>query len=617
MCGLCGFISNQETNIDDLIRMTDSIAHRGPDGSGYHFEHKTDLYVGLGHRRLSIIDLDKRSGQPFFNQSRDIALIYNGEIYNYEELKLSIPQYRFRTTSDTEVIMAMYEIFGIEFVDKLIGIFAFVIFDYKLNKTFLVRDRHGVKPLYYFVTDNNLVFSSELRPIMEYPHFDKEIDLFSLELMLSLKYIPSPKSIFTNVKKLMPGTIMIFEGTKKVDEIIYWDSVDVFNNEIKSNPDMESYKKIIDESVKRNLVGDVEIATFLSGGVDSSLVTAVAKKLEKDIKSFTIGFDSMEYDESELAKLISKSLEIDNITKILVLEDLVEVALNIGKIYDEPFSDSSQLPTFIVSKLVKDNNIKVVLSGDGGDEFFFGYNNYTKIEKRFRIFKFANLFTRGFSRVLSGLTNNLFFYVMYLLSDIKLFYYGMNSGYSGYYSRSVIKKKNNLYDIYPIFGFLDKIENYHPIIINSLFDQKIYMIDDILVKVDRASMANSIESRVPLLDHPVSIASYRSNINSHINNSNKKIILKNYLAEFTSKEFVERQKKGFTIPLFDLLKNQKIRDKMIYYSSKEYLEKQNIFKTGSINKLVTKLYKNSDRKVVDFLWNFFVFQSWYEEYMVK
>ena len=370
MCGLVGFISSNQISINQLLVMTDSISHRGPDGSGHYINKFGELYWGLGHRRLSIIDVDTRSDQPFFNKSKNIALTYNGEIYNYIELKQELKEYNFITESDTEVILALYEKYGIEFDGKLDGIFSFSISDFSIGKTFLVRDRHGVKPLYFFYDESNLVYASELRPILKYPFFSKELDNFSVELMLSLSYIPGNRSIFSSVKKVTPGSIMVFIGTRFDKEISYWDSIDTYLKQKKEQHSLSNYSATIDDAVQQNLVGDVEVATLLSSGIDSSTVLAFAKNYSSEIKNFTIGFDDINYDESIYANEFSKRLGVQNISRILSIEQLANTALNVARYCDEPLGDISLLPTLQVSKLVKDSSIKVVLSGDGGDEFF-------------------------------------------------------------------------------------------------------------------------------------------------------------------------------------------------------------------------------------------------------
>lgn len=617
MCGIVGFISKEKINYSVLKEMTDSIAHRGPDDSGYYIDNVNKLHIGLGHRRLSIIDLDKRSSQPFFNISNNIAIIYNGEIYNYVELKRDLKNYAFRTSSDTEVILALYETLGINFVHQLSGIFSFVIVDFRNGKTYIVRDRHGVKPLYYYMSHDHVVFASELRPIMKYPYFKKKINFLSLELMLSMRYVPSELTIFENVKKAKPGVVMIFEGTHLKEEIKYWDSIDEYEKTEKTNPSNDFYNRVINESVRRNLVSDVEVVTFLSGGVDSSLVTSVASKFDSKIKSYTIGFDSSEYDESSYAAIISNVLNITNKIKYLSIDDLADAALNISKVYDEPFADSSQLPSILICKEVKDDGIKVVLSGDGGDEFFYGYTNYSSINFRYNLFKIISPFVKLFKPLFKRFNRGIIFHILNLFTNIGLFFYGLSSGYAGYYSRTIMKHKNGYNEIKQVFDFLTRIKHLSPKEINVLYDQKIYLVDDILVKIDRASMTNSLEARVPLLDHQVSCAAYMSDKLSHYEGSKGKIILKKLLSDYISWEFIDRKKQGFSISLVELMKNDKIVKKLEFYVSSIFLNKQNIFIQREVLKIYNRFQNKNESRYASFLWSYFVFQSWYEEYMLK
>lgn len=616
MCGVFGFITESHIEFDKLKQMTDLLSHRGPDDSGYIIKQLDSLNIGLGHRRLAIIDLDKRSSQPFFNSSREIAIVYNGEVYNYLELKKDLKNFMFRTTSDTEVILAMYETYGITFVNKLVGIFSFVIVDFKKNKTLMVRDRHGVKPLYYFLNQDHLVFSSELRPIMNYPHFLKEINSLSLEFILSLGFIPSIYTIFKDVYKVRPGSILIFEGNKQKEELVYWDNIEEYLKTKKSNPPLEYYKKEVHEAIKRNLVSDVEVVTFLSGGIDSSLVTSIASEYTKQLQSYTIGFESIEIDETFYANRISEQLNVKNHIEKVSLDDMVEVALNIAEIYDEPFADSSQLPTYILSNTIQKDGKKVALSGDGGDEFFYGYKLYDGAMKRHIKFLKISRISKILFPVTNYLKNSLTCYGISLFSDIKLFYYGLYSGYSGYYSRKVLLSKNNFELIKGVFSFLDKIKCLTPIEINSLFDQKIYLIDDILVKADRASMANSLELRVPLLDHPLSLAAYKTNAECHFDGVTQKIILKDLLKEYVEDDFINREKKGFSIPLVELLRNEKINLRIRYFTSKSFLDSQNLFSEKQLNTILRLFYLKDDHKTSNFLWHFFVFQSWYEKHIL-
>lgn len=618
MCGICGYMSSEKLQDKTLSAMALTIKHRGPDAEGSAQFIYNETYIGFAHRRLAIIDLDSRANQPYFSNDQSSCLIYNGEIYNFNELKNEIGyRYEFKTTSDTEVVLAAYEIYGIKFVEKLIGIFSIAIFDNKTGELHLVRDRHGVKPLYYYFTEDEIVFGSELRPIMSYPKFKKNLDLEAVQVMLAMKYIPAPKSIFKNVYKVKPGSILTFKENKLIDEWNYWDPINVYLNTIKTNPNLDDYKNELEEAIKRNLISDVGVATFLSGGIDSSLVSAFAKKNYDKITSYSIGFSSKDFDESVYAQSIANSLNLKN--KIFNLDDsnMLDAIKKIPEIFDEPFADSSQIPTYIISERVSKDGVKVVLSGDGGDEFFFGYNMYDLSEQRYHKFKFFRNFARIYN--LSFLKNKLGLigYVSYLLDSIESYYYGLYSGFSGYYAYRIMKDKKLPNFFKENFSFLNKIKNENPRVVNAIFDQKIYMPDDILVKVDRASMAVSLESRVPLLDHTISEFSYKSDIESHNKKNQKKYILKSILELFVSKSLIYRKKQGFAVPLDDILNNKNIKSSLLNFTNKEFIEKQSLFDHSVINKQINSYYSKREKKYRKFLWSFFVFQMWYEKYMIE
>jgi asparagine synthase (glutamine-hydrolysing) len=617
MCGLCGYVSIDELNNDEIIKMTESISHRGPDSQGVLTDSIGQLFLGLGHRRLSIIDLDERSNQPMYNGDKTLALLYNGEIYNYKELKKECYSYKFKTESDSEVILALYQSYGLDFATKLVGIFSIVIIDFEHNKIILIRDRHGVKPLYYLHKENFLVFSSELRPIISFSKFDKSIDPHAVKMMLSLKYIPAPFTVFQDVKKVLPGTVIEFTDLKKTNELIYWENINEYLKQLKIPLDYEEHFLTIENAVKRNLVGDVEIASFLSGGVDSSLVTALAQKNLDKLVSYTAGFNSAEHDESIRASRIALELNVDNKIVMVSEKELVNAAMNVAEISDEPFGDSSLLPTYILSKQVNLDGKKVVLSGDGGDEFYFGYNSYDSISRYHKYYNFINPLSKRLKKLSDYFPRSFIGYGLRHSTDLPSFYFAINSGYPGYYANKISKVKSINDHIQNSFGFLNKVKDLNPLEIKSLFDQKVYMIDDVLHKVDRASMACSLESRVPLLDHPVSLNAYKTTYADHLKFNEKKQILKKLLNEFLSKDLIYGPKKGFSVPEEAILRNDQIKNKLYLYLERDFLEKQGLFRYKDVKKNIESFYNKTDPEHGKFVWNYFVFQSWYSKYILK
>lgn len=616
MCGIVGVVISKSLDNSILIEMTDSIKHRGPDNSSTYINKIDNISFGLGHRRLSIIDLESRSNQPFFNQSKNISLIYNGEIYNYKELIEDLKHiYNFRTQSDTEVILALYELYGMTFVDRLIGIFSFSITDLRTNITYLVRDRHGVKPLYYYMDSNSLVYSSELRPIMKYPFFNKTLNLQAVESMLSLKFIPAPMTIFENVYKVEPGTILEFKNLTLINKFIYWDTIQKFilNRQINVSPNLDI---VLFDAVKRNMVADTGVAAFLSGGLDSSLICALANRINSDITSYSVGFENPLFDESKKALSVSNFLGLNNKLLTLNVTSMLDVALDIASIVDEPFGDSSIIPTYIMSKEVAKDGYKVVLSGDGEDEFFYGYNSYDYSSKYSKIHKLISPIIKLISPILDPFTKYKLFYGIRAMKNLSSFYFARYAGYAGLLSKKTLIGNHSIYKD-KIFSFLELIKDLNPIEINSIFDQKIYMIDDVLVKVDRASMAASLESRVPLLDHTVSEASYNFSLSDHYSVNNKKKLLNKVLTNYLDKSLIDREKKGFSVPVIQLLLNDEIRIKIESFSNKDFITTQKIFRFGQIQNILRDFYEKDNTKAYEFIWNYYVFQSWYVRYIYE
>jgi asparagine synthase (glutamine-hydrolysing) len=373
MCGICGFYQSAlKADKADLKSMNNQIIHRGPDDDGYYFNGR----VGLAARRLSIIDLNT-GHQPLTSHSKMNWITYNGEVYNFKELgeELKARGYKFRTSTDTEVIVNLYEEFGLDFVKKLRGMFAIGIYDIKRNKLILIRDRIGIKPLYYSFQPENktLIFASEIKSILKYPGIKKELNNNALDLFLTLEYIPAPFSIFKNINKLQAGHILIYEnGNIQIKK--YWE---IKKGKLKGNFNelKEQFLELLNESVKMRMISDVPLGAFLSGGIDSSAITSVMSSIsENRIKTFSIGFEEKSYSELKYSKIVSEKFNTDHYTKSLS-PNINELVLLLSNFFDEPLGDFSNFPTYLVSKTAREK-VTVVLSGDGGDEIFGGYEHY-------------------------------------------------------------------------------------------------------------------------------------------------------------------------------------------------------------------------------------------------
>ncbi|MBQ2610200.1 MAG: asparagine synthase (glutamine-hydrolyzing), partial [Butyrivibrio sp.] len=384
MCGICGYISKKRITEEQLRIMNDTMYHRGPDDSGVEIYDGSNGYsIGFAQRRLSIMDLSPLGHQPMHSENGRISVVYNGEIYNYRELKEELSDYEFKSTCDTEAIIAAYLKWGIDMVDHIHGMFAIAIYDRETSDIYLIRDRIGKKPLFYWFDGENLVFASELKPIMKCPGFKPEIRKQVISRYLLQQYIAAPDTIFTYVYKLEAGSYIKFsEG--KITKKKYWDIKEVYK-EMSKNPvrsyaeAKEGLKERLKKSVASRMIADVPLGTFLSGGYDSSLITAIAQEhSDRPVKTFCIGFDVPRYNEAEYAKEIAKHLGTDHTELYISEKEMFELVSSIPQYYDEPFADNSEIPSMLVSKLAK-QDVTVALSGDGGDEFFCGYNIYDNV----------------------------------------------------------------------------------------------------------------------------------------------------------------------------------------------------------------------------------------------
>ena len=403
MCGICGYISKRTISQEQLSRMNDTMIRRGPNDAGAEvFAASGGYTAGLAQRRLSILDLSPAGHQPMHSAGGEVTIVYNGEIYNYQEIRRELPDYPFRSSCDTEVILAAYLAWGIDCVRRFNGMFAFALYDHRSGELFLARDRMGVKPLYYWLEDaagedtaqdsfgtagrTGIVFASELKPIMACPGFERTIRSDILARYLSQEYIAGPETVFKDVYKLEPGTILRFKDgilTKSV----YWNVFDVYRR-MQESPvtdymeARQELKKLLQLSVRRRLIADVPLGCFLSGGYDSSLVCALAQEElgEVPLKTFSIGFEDPAYDESAYAEAVARHLGCDHTTLRISEKDMLELVSDLPLHFDEPMADSSEIPTMLVSALAK-QKVSVALSGDAGDEFFCGYNIYEKVEQ--------------------------------------------------------------------------------------------------------------------------------------------------------------------------------------------------------------------------------------------
>lgn len=619
MCGICGFFTKETITMEQLKEMNDTMYHRGPNDSGEEIYDGKDGYtIGLAQRRLSILDLSALGHQPMHSSNGRVSVVYNGECYNFLELREELSEYTFQSNCDTEVIIAAYLKWGIDCISKLKGMFAIGIYDRDIDTLFLVRDRIGKKPLYYWYEHNNLVFASELKPIMKTPGFQGVIDTKQLQGFLLHYYAQAPASIYEHVYKLEPGSILTFtKGRITIGK--YWDIAAVYAAE-KQHP-VKSYeeakaqlKELLVEAVRKRMISDVPLGAFLSGGYDSSLITAIAQSISGEpVKTFSIGFEEEQYNEAKYAREVSKYLGTDHTEYCIGEEEMFQMVDSIPKYYDEPFSDSSQIPTMLVSKLARDQ-VTVALSGDGGDEFFCGYNAYDMVHTAQQLDVLGGI-TYAVTNPLN-LVERLPFKVRLItknrnpLTKTQL----MGDQYAKITEKMLLSKEGSVR-----FPIEDRYAEKNWQIRRMLLDMDTYLPGDILCKVDRASMKYSLEARCPILDTDVMEYSFRIPHKYKYCKGNKKHILKDIAYDYIPKELLDRPKVGFGVPLDKWLRGP-LREQVLEMTELSFLEEQGIFDGQFLHSFMQQYLGSGDKgpgtgeNYSNIIWSLFVFQKWYMTY---
>ncbi|MBU3015745.1 asparagine synthase (glutamine-hydrolyzing) [Poseidonibacter lekithochrous] len=637
MCGIIGIVDySKNIKENSFNKMRDIINYRGPDDFGTEIFEKDNFTIGLGHRRLSIQDLSPLGHQPM--SFENLSIIFNGEVYNFEEIKEELLKlnYTFVSHSDTEIILKAFDAWGIKCVNRFRGMFAFCIYDKNDEKLYIFRDRAGVKPLYYHINQTEFIFGSELKSFYVHENFKKSIEKKALPFYFRFGYIPAPFTIFENTFKLKPGHYLEYDiKSKDIKEIKYWDVKDFYTQKKSEDNEkvvLEELENILKESFNLRMIADVPVGVFLSGGVDSSLVASMIQKNSKSpIKTFTIGFNEKDYDEAIYAKEIAKHIGSEHTELYCDTDDMLELIKELPFLYDEPFGDSSALPTILVSKLAKEK-VSVVLSGDGGDEAFIGYSKY------FALNKISNLENQALKKgVLKALTsiisanniqtiNNLLpnkFKQKNIKDKYQKFKNAIQSNNieemfinaSSYVDNDTLKKvfKDTTIEFDKTAFNLKAKSNISALDKMLLMDYKTFMVDDVLTKVDRASMSVSIEAREPLLDHKIIEFSAQLPNSLKYKNGVGKYLLKEVLYKHVPKELIERPKSGFQIPLESWLRTD-LKPLVEKYLSKEKLEKSNIYNVNEIENILKDLYSGKTVNI-SLIWFILMFEMWKEEWL--
>jgi len=628
MCGICGIIDFKGNAIDEglISVMMDSLSHRGPDGEGVFINQGSGVkgQAALGHRRLSIIDL-KTGSQPMFNEDKSIAVVYNGEIYNFNELKKDLIKrgHRFKTKSDTEVILHQYEEDGWECAKRFNGIFAFALWDDNKKTLLLARDRIGIKPLYYFYNDKRLIFASEIRAILKALYEKPEVDSSSLFRYLILQYIPAPATLYKNIYKLLPASVLIL-NKKDMEIKKYLDVKEAKGERLKANDEekiCERLLKTIDESVNDQLISDVPLGAFLSGGIDSSTIVALmSKRMKESVKTFSVGFETNDpyYNELNYARIASRYFKTEHHEIIVRPQDVVNIFPVIARHLDDPINDPAVLPTYMVSKLAKEH-VKVVLSGEGADELFGGYLRYS-LDKLAKYYQLLPKLVR----------NGLIKPVLDDIIENKRFAQGLNALSEADWPSRYLKwvsvfDKDCLNTVLgnPVFieeewsklkAFYNLIHNeYGNDALNSTLytDIKTWLADDLLIKVDRMSMAHGLEARVPYLDNrmidlALSIPSWLK-----IKGFKRKYIFKKAVSNILPDEIVSRSKRGFELPISHWFRNE-LKDFVLERLSDDSVRRIGFFNPSSVNKIIKEHINGNEDNSLQ-IWGLLTLQFLLEE----
>jgi asparagine synthase (glutamine-hydrolysing) len=632
MCGIAGFADFSKKSTEEILaQMSSILSHRGPDGQGAYFAETKEVQLGLGHRRLSIIDLSTSANQPMHYEG--LHVIFNGEIYNYNEIRddLISKGHQFSTHGDTEVILHSWKEWGENAIKKWTGMFAIALYDEAKQELICIRDRAGVKPFYYYQKEDLFLFGSELKALTAHPHFEKKINREAVASFLQYGYVSYPHCIYQHTAKIPPGHLLRLSlETKKINLTQYWNVYDAYNQPkltITFEDALEETEKILQKAFNYRMVADVAVGVFLSGGFDSTCVTALLQKDSKEkIKTFTIGATDKTLDEAPFAKEIAQRLGTEHTEYYCTPKEALDIIPDLPHYYDEPFADSSAIPTILVSQLAR-KKVTVALSADAGDEIFAGYNRYDYLLK---YGKRLQSMSKVLRKAMAGAMANV--------SSEKIPYFNKQNNFHSRYQKirnllhdpSPAEMLKNLSQVFttkdinelfsePVNEFVTahvsnelKPEFYDPLSYMMAVDYQTYMVDDILQKVDRATMSVSLEGREPFLDQSIIEWAAKLPNDYKYHDGEKKYIIKQIVYKYIPKQLMDRKKMGFAIPVENWL-SAELKDLVMEYLSQKKLEEHKLFNIKYITRLLQSFF--SGRR--DFylkIWYLLMFQMWYERW---
>lgn len=599
MCGICGIIRKGD-NKDIIKKMNDRIMHRGPDGEGYYI----DGDVAFGHRRLSIIDLST-GDQPIYNEDNSVVTVYNGEIYNYLELRSELESlgHEFKTKSDTEVLVHGYEEWHTDLPKHLRGMFAFAIHDKKRNEIFLARDNFGIKPLYYAKMNDSFMFASEIKSFLDVPDFKKEFNEEILETYLEFSFVPTNETFFKGIYRLDAGCSLLYKDEDiKINKYF---KLDFKEDKMSFSDAVKNISDVMEDSVKRHLIADVEVGSFLSSGIDSSYIVSLAKP----DKTYTVGYENKKYDEINYAKDLADKLGIKNESKIIKKDEYLDAIPKIMYHLDEPTSDPAAISLYFVAKLAS-RDLKVVLSGEGADEFFGGYNYYREEVD----YKFYNKIPYGIRHAIgkvAGLFPEVrgFNFLVRRGEKLENSYIGVNRNFSEKMARKVLRKNYELKAIDVTKNVYNEFKDYSNIDKMQAIDINFWLMKDILLKADRMTMASSIEGRVPFIDKEVFSVASKLPFDYKVTKENTKVALREAARKVIPTDAYKKKKLGFPVPIREWIKDGEFKEDIEKTINSDVANKY--FNVKFLNKLFNEHIsgkKDNYRKI----WTVYAFIKWYQ-----